>query len=283
MIKGHSVSCADAVRTTSAECQCKCRGDFHGGPHTERVRALVWDLERREKYSRSQVNRSKRKAREAIAAGVSAQEACTDFAVTHMIDALIAVTGAGDQQIVRETLKTVIDPFAEVIATGDLDDADLLNIETAVNNLHIICTLCVEILRVIDQLETLAKVVADELAEGVVAALGDRTFLTAMVKQVLKEALTRSFEAVIAVAAADPVKIKMLRVVGFATCPNVKDHPDVEKYCVEPLGAEYVTSALQDWIDQDFPPGSPLLMRTPRRKKARGVGTAGPLTATRRS
>lgn len=267
MTRGHSVSCADAVRTTPAECACACDGDFHGGPHTERVRALVWDPDRREKYSRSQVVRAKRKARDALAAGTSAEESCTVFAVAHMIDVLIAVGGADEQQVARETLKAVLDPFVEVIVSADLNDADSRNIETAVNNLHIICALCVEILKLIDQVKTFANAAAEDIAERVVDALGDRTFLTTVVKQVLKEAVKRSFDAAIALA-ADPVRVEMLRVIGFATCPNVKAHPDVEKYCVEPLASSYVTTTLHDWIDHGFPADSSLLKRAPRRKRA---------------
>ncbi|WP_166998369.1 hypothetical protein [Paramicrobacterium fandaimingii] len=196
----------------------------------------------------------------------AAQEACADFAVTHMIDVLIAETHATEQQVARETLKTVLEPFVEEIVNADLDEAEARNIETAVNNLHIICALCVETLKLIDQVKSLANAAADVIAQSVADGLGDHTFLTTAVKAVLKDALTRSFEAVIALA-ADPVKVKMLRVIGFATCPNVKAHPEVEKYCVAPLANEYVTASLQEWIDQNFPSDSALLKRAPRRNK----------------
>ncbi|CAG7844983.1 hypothetical protein USB125703_01237 [Pseudoclavibacter triregionum] len=265
--ESHSVSCADAVRTTPEECKCACEGDFHGGPHTERVRALVWEEGKRHKYSRRQVAGAKRKARQAIAAENSVGEACTDLAVTCMIDELILVTATSEQQVLRDTLKSVLDPFVKEIVDAELDDADSKNIETAVNNLHVICTLCVEVLKLIHEVKGLANAVADDIAQKVVDSLGQPSFLTGAVKTVLTSALARSFEAIVDLA-ADPLKVKMLQVVGFATCPNVDEHPDVEVYCIGPLGNEYVTSALHDWIDKSFPADSVILQRAPRRKKA---------------
>lgn len=266
MSQGHSASCADAVRTTTAECKCTCGGDFHGGPHSERVRALVWNEENRSKYSKTQVARAKRKARDALAAGTSIGEACTDFAVTQMVDELILMTEPNEQQLAREVLKALIQPFVDEVASADLDEDDATRIETAVNNLHILCALCVEVLRLIDQATALADQAAEDIAAIVVDSLGEHSFLTNVVKQVLTKSLAQSFHAVIALA-ADPAKIKMLEVVGFASCPNIADHPEVEKYCIAPLTKDYVTEALHDWIDSGFPEDAAILRRAPRGKK----------------
>lgn len=266
MTRGHSASCADAVRTTPDECKCKCGGDFHGGPHTERVRALVWDHNKREKYSRTQVTTAKRKACQAIDAETSIGETCTDFAVTHMIDVFIAATSAKEQQVARETLKAVLDPFVEVIVDAELDSAASGYIETAVDYLHIICSFCVEVLKVVEKAKTLAIEMADEIAQSVVDSLGEQSFLTDLVKEVLKRALSRSLSPVIDLL-ADPAKVKMLQIVGFATCPNTKNHSEVVEFCVKPLEGEYVSVALHNWIDQNFPRGSDILKRRSRRKK----------------
>lgn len=266
MTRGHSVSCADAVRTTPDECKCMCHGDFHGGPHTERVRALVWRPEDRKKYSQSQVAQAKRRAREALAAGTPPGEVCTDYAVTYMIDVLVCTGGTHEQQIARETLKTVLDPFIEDIVSADLDEADSVNIETTVNHLHIICALCVEVLKLMEETDTLSKDVAEETAQKIVDTLGSPLLLSNSVKSVLKNALMRSINATIALT-SNPSTIEMLRVAGFATCPNVKTHSDVEKFCVNPEANSYVTNALHEWIACEFPEGSPLLRRRPRRKK----------------
>lgn len=90
-----------------------------------------------------------------------------------MIDELILVTETSEQQLARDTLKAVLDPFVKAIVEADLDDSDSKNIETAVNHLHIICTLCVEILRLIQEVKDLAGVVAGDIAQGVVASLGN--------------------------------------------------------------------------------------------------------------
>lgn len=265
--ESHSVSCADAVRTTPDECQCACEGAFHGGPHTERVRALVWEEGKRQNYSSRQVAGAKRKARQAIDAKNSVGEACTDLAVTHMIDQFILVAPQGEQQVFRDTLKSVLDPFVKEIADANLSDSDSKNIETVVNNLHVICTFCVEVLKLIHLFKNLANCAADYIAEIVIDSLGQSSLLTRAVKAVLKTALTRAFNAIISLA-VDPLKVKMLQMVGFATCPNVDEHRDVEVYCVAPLGNEYVTSALHEWIDKSFPSDSVILQRAPRRKKA---------------
>lgn len=267
MSRGHSVNCADAVRTTPDECECKCRGRFHGGPHTERVRALVWDENKMEQYSRRQVTRAKRSAREALAAGNSVGETCTDFAVTHTIDTLIAVSSSEQQEIARETLSAILGPFVTVVAKADLDTNASKYIETAVNSLHIVCTLCVETLKLLDQLNRGVKIIAGDLANKVVEQLGDQPFLTKVVRQVLTEALTRSFESVVTLT-ADPLKLKMLQLMGFATCPNVTEHRDVESHCIKPLANEYVTSALLEWIDCDFPEDSIVMHRAARRNKS---------------
>lgn len=267
MSGGHSVRCADAVSTAPNECGCRCGGDLHGGPHTERVRALVWEENDRERYSQGQVTAAKRKAVEAVEAKESVGEKCTDFAVTHMVDVFIGATSAADQKVARDTLKSVLDPFVEEIATADLGEADEKNVKTAVNNLHIICSFCVEILKVIDQAEKLVGDMADGLADVVVDAVSDYTFLTKIAKEVLRRALSRSFLSVIDLL-ADPARVEMLRIVGFATCPDVTDHWEVKKYCVSPLGGGYVTDALDSWIDNDFPSDSDILKRRHRRGSA---------------
>src|SRR5699024_4547261 len=131
-------------------------------------------------------------------------------------------------------------------------------IETAVNNLHIVCSLCVEILKVVEQAKILETEIADEVAQSVVGSLDEQTLLTPLVKEVLKRALSRSFSSVIDLL-ADPAKVKMLHIVAFATCPNIEDHSEVEESCIKPIEFEYVTAAFHDWIDQNFPRDSDLL------------------------
>lgn len=277
MTKGHSVSCADAVRTTPDECKCKCAGDFHGGPHTERVRALVWDPDDRESYSRKQVTTAKRRAREAIDTEVSVNEACTDFAVTHMVDVLIGNTGTSDQAAARGMLKAVVDPFVKEIVKaeqdGTLSGEESKFLETAVNNLHIICSLCVEILEAVENAKTLANEMAEEFAQAVIDGIENKSLLKETVRQVVKQALSRSFKSVIDLV-ADPSNVKLLQVVGFATCPNIKEHNEVEQYCVHPLEGDFINAALRDWIDRNFPRDSDILKPRNRRDEEDNEGEA---------
>jgi hypothetical protein len=60
----------------------------------------------------------------------------------------------------------------------------------------------------------------------------------------------------------------MLQLIGFATCPDVSDHPEVRRYCVDPLKDELVTAAMQEWVAGGFPVDAEALRRArPRRRR----------------
>lgn len=276
MTQGHSVRCADAVRTTPDQCKCDCGGDFHGGPHTQRARALVWaehnrvvNQNRREKYSHGQVYAARSKANDAIDDATASKEevdkACTDFAATYMVDIFIDAVSAEDQQVARATMTAVLTPFVDEIVDADLDASDAKKIKKAVNDLHLICSLCVELLKVIDKVKTFTSQMVDELADKIaqeiIDHLGDHHLLTAVVKPVLKRALSRSISALIDLLIADPTREDLLRLIGVVTCPNIVDHPEVEEYCVKPLVKKYGGDALRQWIHEDFPRDDEILTK----------------------
>ncbi|MBD8103795.1 MULTISPECIES: hypothetical protein [Plantibacter] len=261
---GHSVTCADAVRTTAEQCECICDGYFHGGPHTERARALVWAPEKRRRYSQTQVRGAKKAAREALAAKELIGEACTDFAVTYVINEFIFATELDRQRDARDVLKAIVEPLVAEIAKAELDYAEAKAVTDAVNYLHLLCSLCVEVLKLIGELDELADDVAEDIAESVAASLADDLLLTKAVKLILTKALARSFRAAIDLV-KDPAMVLLLRLAGFVLCPNIAEHPDVEKYCVSPLEQEWATESLRNWITDGFQPDSSILKRAPRR------------------
>ena len=272
MTQGHSVECAAAVRTTPDECQCTCQGAFHGGPHTGRARALVWEEAKRKTYSGQQVAAAKKKAREAIATpgqapGSLVGRVCTDFAVTHAIDVLVLTGSSVDQDLAREVLKSVIDPFVTEIVSETLNETESRQIDAAVNEFHVLCSLCVAVLELVDETKERLAGVADGAAEAIVTAIGPEIILSPLVQTVLRRALIGSFNAAIDLL-ADPVKVKMLRLVGFVTCPDVSEHAEVETHCVNPLVGEWVTRTMQDWIDHKFQNNSRVFRRAAPQKRS---------------
>lgn len=267
MSSGHSVRCADAIRTTPDQCTCLCGGVLHGGPHTERARALVWDPGPGRTplvtYSGWQVAEARRRARAALAAGNSVGETSTDFAVVVLIDTFVLAADGNAQGRAREMLDALVRPFVEEIAGADLDEADSTGITTAVGQLHILCTLCVAILKALSEIRKMTDDMAQEIAEAVVRSLGEASFLTAVVKVVLARALARAARSVAALAMG-PFDEQLLRICGAVTCPNVDAHRDVETYCLTPETNEYVTATLSEWVGRGFPPGATILQNRHR-------------------
>ncbi|GFZ89728.1 hypothetical protein [Nesterenkonia alkaliphila] len=276
MDHGHSVTCADAVRTTPEQCDCTCEGSFHGGPHTERARALVWKEEKRKTYSGWRVTAAKRAAREAIAAAAHSPDPdadsllgslCTDYAVTHAIDVLVLTGSTADHERAHAVLTALIGPFVETIVAEDLSEPDEEQLKAAVSELHLLCSICASVLELVAESKKRASETARATAEAVVSALGADNVLSAVVEGALRKALTASFNAAIDLI-ADPAKLKMLQLVGLVTCPDVSKHPDVETYCVNPLVGEWVTTAMHDWIDTKFQDHSRVFQRTVPQKRS---------------
>jgi uncharacterized membrane protein len=46
---------------------------------------------------------------------------------------------------------------------------------------------------------------------------------------------------------------RALQMLAVSTCPNVADHPEVERYCLEPLASELLSSAIQQELAQSLP------------------------------
>lgn len=265
MSKGHSTACADAVRTTPDECECKCRGLFHGGPHSERARALVWDPDGRKSYSRARVSEAKRSARDALAAARAPGVACTDYAAVHAIDELIQ-SADGDDDALTDVLAAVLSPFVASIVEADLDADDSKRIDAAASELHLLCSLAVAVLKVVDDDRTLSPELANQVARDVLAATDSQMPLTEPVREAMHAALVGSFGALIGLAL--PTNLPMLRLIGFLSCPDASEHPEVEEYCIRPLVGGWVTGPMHDWVTGSFSADSAVLRRArPSRRR----------------
>lgn len=263
---GHSASCAAAVVTTPSECACRCSGDLHGGPHTARASALVWEDPDRAKYSGQQVSKAKKAAKKAFDRGKSVGRECTDYVVTHAIDELILTDSIAEQDDARFVLKTLVDPFVDEISRAGLDGSDAEAVRRAADEFHLLCTICVEVLRLVQQSKDLASESAKQIARRIIKDQGEHKWLTKMARKVLRRALVRVFNSTIDLV-ADPARIKMLQLAGFATCPNVDDHAGVEQYCVRPLVNGWVSQEMKDWIDARFEDRSRVDQRARPRKR----------------
>lgn len=227
---------------------------------------MVWPADRRRRYAGTRVTRAKAGAKAALTAGVSVGEACTDFAVTHAINELVRTTDLAQHDAVREVLGRVIGAFVGEIADAEMDREESKRITTLVNYHHVLCTLCVEALKLVDEVRASANEAADAVIEAVIGTV-DESQLTAALKLVLRTALRKACGVLLDLL-ADPAKVKSIQLLGFVSCPDVSDHPDVETYCVAPLTGEYVTAAMRDWINRKFPQDPAVLGRAPRRDRS---------------
>ena len=117
---GHSLKCAEAVHTTPKECKCPCGGTFHGGPHTERARALLVSNPPLA-YRRRQVSQARSKAKNASAARYT--EYATGFVVTYAIDTLIG-SARPDADLLKSAVQAVVEPLVKTVVSAGLNTAD---------------------------------------------------------------------------------------------------------------------------------------------------------------
>jgi hypothetical protein len=226
----------------------------------------VWEAEKRPDYSRRQVTQAKRRARDVIQNGGASGEACTDFAVVHAVNELIQTSEPADQELARRVMQDLLRPFVKEIVEADLSETESARIEATVNQLHILCALCAAVLEAIDAAHALTETLADEIADLIIEEAGKEVPLPPVVQEVLRRALHGSF-GILDDVIADPVRVRMLRLIGYSTCPDVSDHPEVRKHCVDPLKDELVTAPMQEWVAGGFPADAEVLRRARRHRR----------------
>lgn len=249
MSNSHSVDCAKAVITSPTECKCQCGGAFHGGPNTARARALLREQDQK-KYSKRQVSDAKRKAR--TAAGNSASSslktrAYTDYIGFSTIDGLIRVGSSQDQQKTRDFIGTVVMPFAAEINVSTLDSQQKKLVKDFVFQQHILCTLCVNILRIVSDSSAVTHEVCDEVVDAVLSSIGIGSDSQDAVDVAIRVAVSASATAIVS---SDLVTsgAAFLQLIGAITCPDINEHPEVIKYCLTPLQNTWTDSAVTQWL-----------------------------------
>ena len=129
MNSGHTESCSHASITKQKECKCICGGTLHGGPNSERARALVWKQDKDRKYSLTSLDYSKRhkkatrkKAEDAVKNKTKQQFGveCTSFAVTYAIDELISKEPKADQNAIKDVVGEIIETFLKTASLKKL-------------------------------------------------------------------------------------------------------------------------------------------------------------------
>ena len=256
---GHSSSCAAAVVTTPAECECRCDGGLHGGHHSERARAFLLDPPRRPKNASGSVTSAKRLVRRSRAGDKAAfHRACTDFIGYYLVSWVIDTESVERQDEVLKALTTVVKPFVSSISTEALSFSEAKRLERAINENHLLCGLCVEVLKLHDEIEKLADEIAQSVSEEIVHQITPA--LPRAVESVLTRALATTIKKVVPTVSTEPA-VNNLRIAGVIFCPNIADHLDVTEYCLEPLGKTWAGEYLARWIKAGFPDTTLLLKR----------------------
>lgn len=265
-ISSHSTACAKAVVTTPEQCRCGCAGAFHGGPHTHRARALLISPGERTSYSQRQVRDAKKKARAALTRGrtTSSSSLCTDFLGFSVIDQLISWDTSGEyQRQATDIIALTVKLFTGTLANSSAGRAGKEFIRDSMIRWHVLCPLCVEVLKVIETLEqnndelihTLVQRVWDSLPIAGTLAEGPDSPLSETIKEALSEATRPLIDSLI----GTPELKTMVQLLGLITCPNIDCHQDVVQYCLEPLEDIWVNQALIQWVNQGFPQSDPVL------------------------
>lgn len=254
---GHSLKCAEAVHTTPKECKCPCAGSFHGGPHTERARALLVSNPTTA-YRRRQVSQSRSKAKNA-SERLYARYA-TGFVVTYAIDTVIG-SARSDADVLKIAVEAVVEPFVESVVSAGLDTAESAAVKRIVNETHLLCALCASVLELKARFQQGIEDIADNIAQAVIDEVTSSPSLP-----VLSDAARAALSAALVKAVGPlsdllvgPAETQALQILGLLFCPDVSVHPEVEEFCVKPLTGEILTNAMSKWITDDFPQESPLL------------------------
>lgn len=280
MNSGHTKRCSHASITKPKECTCICGGALHGGPNSERARALVWKQGENRKnpltsleYSKRHKKVTRRKVKDVINNNGTKQQfgvKCTDFAVTYAIDELINNKPKTDQNAIKDTIGEIIKTFFEDCIVKEVNESkkklrknEIETLERIIREEHILCVICAKFLERLSEIsdaasEMVAKIY-DEIYNAVIALLGfSRNEITDIIKRIIRAAVKKTcrkiFDYLIGTAASGgPINKKAIQILGFMSCPDVSQHDDVEEYCVKPLVKYIVPDDLDDWISKGFP------------------------------
>lgn len=263
-INGHVESCAEAVVTPVEECECACDGAFHGGPHTWRARALIVadeDFATRRSYSGRQVTDARQVFRNADGDTLSMRG--TDLLVTIIIDAVVLRDEPDEAKCVEEGITRIVGPFVDEIANSTLSSEERAQLKLVLPELHLLCSLCVLVLKARKEFVSAVDAIAGGLADRLVAEiLGPLP--TRLVSDTIRTVLRLAMKKVCATFvewAFEPVNAKALQVLGILFCPNTEHHPEVRELCIAPLEGEYLNAMIVAWAMEHYPFGRDFISR----------------------
>jgi hypothetical protein len=186
-----------------------------------------------------------------------------------LIDELIwSPDGDRDQKYAKEFIELIVAPFVRSISNAGLGSADQRIIKKIVLEEHILCSLCVYVLKIIERFKTEPEVLLDEIADAVIQPLVDRKILSQNVQDDVRVALrtgVRASAAALLTSLDSPMLLDLICLVGIVTCPNISEHSDVEQYCITPLLGRWITPEVLRWVSSGFSAEDPLLMSRNRR------------------
>lgn len=249
MSSSHSVDCANAVVTSPDQCKCQCNGAFHGGPNTNRARALLRE-QGQKKYSKNQVSASLRKARKtANSTAVASQKmrVYTDYIGFSTVDGLIRFGSLHDQRETIGFISTVVRPFTAEINASALTAQQKNQVKDFVLQGHIVCTLCVTVLKIISDGSDDAYNLSDEVIGVVLNRIGIDSDSQDAVDVAIRAAIGASASAIVG---SDLVTsgVAFLKLIGVITCPDMNEHPEVIEYCLTPLCNTWTDSTVTQWL-----------------------------------
>lgn len=253
--RGHSEACAEARKTTPQQCKCQCDGQFHGGPHTHRAKALVWELGDRRRYSKGRVATTKTalaRVDPGRGEGLLYRRRASDYLVTGSVDVLIR-TSRPEADELSELIREVVEPFAKAIVDAGLSPADEKSAKDFINGAHLLCSLCVTLLEIDKALEELSDELADTIVDAVLSTAESRpraSILTAAARVALRTALAKALGPLR--VALLPVEPTTLRLLGILFCPDISEHPEVGELCVKPLSEDILSDNVTEWVGRRF-------------------------------
>ena len=127
---------------------------------------------------------------------------------------------------------------------------------------HLICTLCAYVLQVLDKIEKklyecisdIASCIALNTKDYIVSRIKEKynvelpKYLENNIEESLKKSIKKLLEKIIKISLLSEEKIDIVCVVGLSSCPNISDHPEIIKYCANPLLKKYLKPILQNKI-----------------------------------
>lgn len=172
----------------------------------------------------------------------------TTYLVARVIEKSISGNNLpGVDDLVGE-LENVMNAFFEGGDSAGLNLADASKITNLLKQEHILCILCVMVLKVHDDGKELAEDLIDRIVQKIMQGLKERlgdSFPSPVGEAFLRTALKRLLQKMIDLVVASE-KIKTLRLIGFVTCPDITKHSDVEEYCLLPVVKEILEEYFSD-------------------------------------